>query len=208
VNELCVTGGEPLLLPDIGDQLRVCTDRLPTTVLTNGSLLRGERLAALTRLPRDRFTVQVSVDSATPERHDRHRGRGSHARALAGARAALAAGLRVRLAATLAGEDRGEEAGLHALADELGIPPADRVIRRLARQGEAEQGLVLTRRTLLPEVCVTADGVYWHPVGATDPAMRVSARPFPLAAAIGRVREEFAAHRRRQGDLAMDFPCA
>ncbi len=45
----------------------------------------------------------------------------------------------------------------------------------------ANAGLVMSRASLLPEVCVTAEGVWWHPVAATDPAMQVSNdwRPWP-----------------------------
>jgi uncharacterized radical SAM superfamily Fe-S cluster-containing enzyme len=39
VGEIFVTGGEPFLLPDIGDILASCTTAAPTTVLTNGMLL-------------------------------------------------------------------------------------------------------------------------------------------------------------------------
>src|ERR1700756_412656 len=65
VNEIFVTGGEPFLLPDIGDILSACAATAPTTVLTNGMLLVGRRLEILRALPRDHLTLQISLDSPT-----------------------------------------------------------------------------------------------------------------------------------------------
>src|SRR6202011_3276956 len=81
VGEIFVTGGEPFLLADIGEILAACAAAAPTTVLTNGMLFAGRRLEALRSLSRDRVTLQISLDSPTPERHDRHRGKGTWARA-------------------------------------------------------------------------------------------------------------------------------
>ncbi|HEY6424923.1 MAG TPA: radical SAM protein, partial [Pseudonocardiaceae bacterium] len=101
VSELLLTGGEPFLLPDLDEVVAACTAALPTTLLTNGMLWHGRRLARLQRMDRNRLVLQVSLDSATPELHDRHRGAGSWARAVAGIRIAQSAGFRVRVAATL-----------------------------------------------------------------------------------------------------------
>src|SRR3712207_9393797 len=67
---------------------------------------------------------------------------------------------------------------------------ADQLVRPLAQRGFAETGVVLTVETLLPEVTVTADGVYWHPVAADHPDQLVSTELFPLAAAIDERSEE------------------
>ena len=83
LQQLFVTGGEPFLLPDIAPILRSCAEAAPTTVLTNGMLLRGGRLDALRALPRDRLALQISLDSPSPEQHDRHRGTGTWQRAWA-----------------------------------------------------------------------------------------------------------------------------
>src|ERR1043165_8028242 len=100
VSEIFVTGGEPFLLPDIGEILTACAAAAPTTVLTNGMLFAGRRLETLRSLPRDRITFQISLDSPTPERHDLHRGAGTWMRAWKGIQRARAEGFRVRLAAT------------------------------------------------------------------------------------------------------------
>src|SRR5262252_473323 len=102
VGEIFVIGGEPFLLEDIGEILTACAAAAPTTVLTNGMLFAGRRLKTLLSLPRDRVTLQISLDSPTPGRHDRHRGTGTWARARKGIERARSEGFRVRLAATVA----------------------------------------------------------------------------------------------------------
>ena len=75
VEQLFLTGGEPLLLPDIAEMALACALAAPTTVLTNGMLFAGRRREDLARMPRDRIVLQISLDSATPVLHDLHRGR-------------------------------------------------------------------------------------------------------------------------------------
>ncbi|HET6771385.1 MAG TPA: radical SAM protein [Actinomycetota bacterium] len=207
VRELWITGGEPFIRPDIAEVLDACARRLPTTVLTNGMLLPGPRLAALSEFSRDTLAFQVSLDSPDRELHDRHRGVGSWDRAVAGIRTLRGAGFRVRVAATLGYEDQATEASFHRFLDGLGIPAAERLVRRIAKRGFAEDGVVLTPQSLVPEVTVTADGVYWHPVGADDEDMLVTTLVLPLEEAIALVRERFVATRRRQDALARIFAC-
>jgi hypothetical protein len=66
----------------------------------------------------------------------------------------------------------------------------------------------VSRASLLPEVCITAEGVWWHPVAATDPAMEVSDHWSPLASTIEKVRDEYRSHRISGDVLASTFPCA
>src|SRR5580765_6733713 len=101
VKEIFVTGGEPFLLEDIGDILLSCAAAAPTTVLTNGMLFAGRRIESLRALPRNRVVLQISLDSATRELHDLHRGPGTWARAREGIQRVRAHGFRVRLAATV-----------------------------------------------------------------------------------------------------------
>lgn len=78
VGEIFVTGGEPFLLKDIGDILTACAAAVPTTVLTNGMLFVGRRLETLRALPRDRLTLQVSLDSARRPSAPRSPSRSGH----------------------------------------------------------------------------------------------------------------------------------
>ena len=208
VAELFITGGEPFMLIDLDERLRVATAMFPTTVLTNAMVWQGERRRRLELLPRDGLTLQVSLDSATPELHDRHRGSGSFERALAGLRLAMNLGFRVRVAATLGIDAGGAADELERLFDELGLESDQRVVRRVAKQGAANAGLAVSRASLIPEVCVTAEGVWWHPVAAIDPAMKVSDRWSPLDRSIEAIRDEYRHHRVKGDVLASTFPCA
>jgi pyruvate-formate lyase-activating enzyme len=206
VKEIFVTGGEPFLLADVAEILAACATAAPTTVLTNGMLLAGARLARLGALPRERLTLQISLDSPTPERHDGHRGKGTWARAWQGIERARTEGFRVRLAATVSSDSEAEE--FRCFLDERQIADEDRVIRRIALRGFAEEGIALARADLVPEVTITAEGVYWHPVGAEDADLLVTPDIFPLAeafAAVNRAVERETAHGRR---LATIFNCA
>ncbi|GAB3651152.1 radical SAM protein [Glycomyces tarimensis] len=210
VTEVFLTGGEPFMLPDLDQIVRACVWRAPTTLLTNGMLLRGRRLEMLRAMPREDFALQISLDSATPELHDRHRGSGTWQRALDGIRTALAEGFRVRVAATVAGGESGaaEAEAFHTLLDEVGIERDDQVIRPIARRGYAEDGLALTVESLIPEITVTAEGVFWHPVGADHDDQLVTRELFPLGAAIDEVRRRFAEYRRETDAAAQRFTCA
>ena len=206
VKEIFVTGGEPFLLKDIGDILAACTIAAPTVVLTNGMLLVGWRLEALHSLPRDRLTLQISLDSPTPERHDQHRGKGTWMSAWKGIQSAREEGFRVRLAATVSTDEEADEC--RRFLDSHQIGEEDRVIRRIALRGFASDGVALARADLVPEVTITAEGVYWHPVGATDPDLLVTPDIFPLAEAFAAVRRAFDRESEHRNRLATIFNCA
>jgi pyruvate-formate lyase-activating enzyme len=206
VKEIFVTGGEPFLLEDIGEILAACASAAPTTVLTNGMLFAGRRIESLRSLPRDRMVLQISLDSPTPERHDAHRGQGTWARARDGIQRARAQGFRVRLAATVSTDAEAEEFRQFLEGEE--IATEDRVIRRIALRGSASDGIALSRTDLLPEVTITADGVYWHPVGAEDVDLLVTRDIFPLAESFAAVRRAFEREGEHSNKLARIFNCA
>jgi len=208
VREVYLTGGEPFLLPDIGRIVADCVARLPTTLLTNGMLFRGPGLRALKAMPRERFALQISLDSPTPDLHDSHRGAGSWARAVTGIRTAVSEGFRVRVAATIGAYQGGSLAELHDFLDGLGIAPVDHVIRPVAQQGVANTGVQLSRESLVPEVTVTADGVYWHPVAATDDQALVTTQIEPLGPALSEVYRLFTEQWAAAETSAALFPCA
>jgi sulfatase maturation enzyme AslB (radical SAM superfamily) len=207
-NEIFLTGGEPFLLPDIDRIVRDCTRRLPTVLLTNGMLFRGARLSTLLAMPRDQFALQISLDSATPHLHDAHRGRGSWARAVSGIEVALAAGFRVRVAATIAESRLDSVIALRAFLDRLGIQRADQIIRPVAKQGAAISGVQLRRESLLPEITVTADGVYWHPVAASDERALVSREIEPLRRALDEIYRQYCHQWAHTQSTVRLFPCA
>ena len=206
VKEIFVTGGEPFLLEDIGDILVSCAAAAPTTVLTNGMLFVGRRIESLRALPRDRIVLQISLDSATPGLHDLHRGPGTWARTREGIQRARAYGFRVRLAATVSTDAEAEE--FRQFLDEQKTAAEDRVIRRIALRGSAAEGVALGRADLVPEVTITADGVYWHPVGAEDADLLVTRDIFPLSESFAAVRRAFDREGEHANKLARIFNCA
>jgi uncharacterized radical SAM superfamily Fe-S cluster-containing enzyme len=206
VKEIFVTGGEPFLLEDIGEILASCAAAAPTTVLTNGMLFAGRRAETLRALPRDRVVLQISLDSPTPDRHDLHRGPGTWARAREGIERARSLGFRVRLAATVSTD--AEAAEFRQFLDEEKVAAEDRVIRGIALRGAASEGVAVARADLVPEVTITAEGVYWHPVGAEDADLLVTRDIFPLSEAFAAVRRAFDREGKHANKLARIFNCA
>lgn len=190
-----VTGGEPTLRPDLAELIAYVTDRLPLTLLTNAMLLRGprwERIRPLIDAGRP-IAFQVSLDSATPERHDAHRGRGAHAGALRGIRTLVDAGARVRLAASLPEAALDEIPHLHRLADEFGIRPDDRIFRPIALRGAASEGEPIRPQDVAPELTCDAEGWFWHPL-SNDADMRLDLpADASMTAALAAVRERLEA---------------
>jgi MoaA/NifB/PqqE/SkfB family radical SAM enzyme len=206
VKEIFVTGGEPFLLEDIGDILLACAAAAPTTVLTNGMLFAGRRTEILQALPRDRIVLQISLDSPTPKLHDLHRGPGTWERTREGIQRARARGFRVRLAATVSTDAEAEV--FRQFLEEEKIAAEDRVIRRIALRGSASEGIAVSRADLVPEVTITADGVYWHPVGAEDADLQVTRDIFPLSESFAAVRRAFDREGEHAHKLARIFNCA
>lgn len=206
IQEIFVTGGEPFLLENITDILAACAFAAPTTVLTNGMLFAGRRIESLQTLPRDRVILQISLDSPTPERHDLHRGAGTWARTREGIQHAREQGFRVRLAATVSSDAGAEE--FRQFLDAEQVAEEDRVIRRIALRGTAKEGVALTRSDLVPEITITTEGVYWHPVGAEDADLFVTPDIFPLADSFAAVRRAFEKENEHSDRLAKIFNCA
>jgi pyruvate-formate lyase-activating enzyme len=206
VKEIFVTGGEPFLLEDIGEILLACASAAPTTVLTNAMLFTGRRTESLKLLPRDRIVLQISLDSPTPDRHDLHRGPGTWARTREGIQRARELGFRVRLAATVSNDAEADE--FRRFLDDEKIAEEDRVIRRIAMRGAASEGVAVSRTDLVPEVTITVEGVYWHPVGAEDNDLLVTRSIFPLAESFAAVRRAFEREREHANKLAKIFNCA
>jgi hypothetical protein len=206
VKEIFVTGGEPFLLEDISEILLACAAVAPTTVLTNGMLFAGRRAETLQALPRDRVVLQISLDSPTPELHDLHRGSGTWARTREGIRRARVDGFRVRLAATVSSDSEAE--AFRQFLDEEKVAAPDRLIRRIALRGSAINGIAVSRADIVPEITITADGVYWHPVGAEDADLLITRDIFPLSESFAAVRRAFEREREHAGKLAKIFNCA
>ena len=183
------TGGEPFILNDIYDMLAYASARVPTTVLTNGMILRHSRLDRLCAINHANLQVQVSLDGARPEQHDAYRGAGSWAKTVEGIRLLQERGFHVRLSTTETPVNSPYLEEVCEFHRGLGIPDEDHFIRPLAKRGYSREGLELGMANLLPEVTVNIDGVYWHPL-STDADMQISRKIFPLADSVERIQRQ------------------
>lgn len=205
--EVYLTGGEPFMHPELAELVEAARG-MSRTILTNAMILgRGRRRERLESLDRD-VALQVSLDSATPPLHDAQRGQGSWARAMEGIELAQSLGFRVRVAATLYKEDVSGVAALHGRLDEMGVAAEDRLIRPVAQEGFAADGLHVSIDTLAPEPTITADGAWWHPVAITNPHLRVLDTPLPLSEVFGVVADTMAAQSAAERSGRTVFRCA
>ena len=102
----------------------------------------------------------------------------------------------------------GHLSAFHDFLDDLGIARDDQVVRRIAHEGVAVAGVVLTRASLVPEIRVTAEGVYWHPAAVTDEDALVTRRIEPLTPALDEISRAFADQWAHAASAAQLFPCA
>jgi MoaA/NifB/PqqE/SkfB family radical SAM enzyme len=211
--ELYVTGGEPFVEAQIVDMLEYASDRLPTIVLTNAMLFTGgRRREELARLAgREGLVLQTSLDGARAATHDRFRGAGSWAKAMAGIEVGRSLGLPMRAAMTATEANAGEVGDLRALLARVGIEGDDFAVRPLVKRGFADDGLDVSDGVMVPELTITADGAHWHPVGGdldSSPDLVVARGEVTLAEAKRRVVERFLRLRQRDGSLPEALQCA
>ncbi len=190
IGELFLTGGEPLLLPDIGERLTYAATRLPTTLLTNGMLLRGRRLEELAPLRNEAFTLQISLDGHVAEIHDAYRGVGSWRSTVDAIERLLNLGFHVTIGATETRANAEHVSELRAFARSLGVAEDGFFLRPLTKRGLSHEGIELRIDDLAPELTVTAEGVFWHPQSAGE-AMLLAREIFPLRDALALMRANF-----------------
>lgn len=125
---LSITGGEPFYAPLSGTTLGLARLALPLglnlRVSTNGIFLTPAMCAELAALAPDRAQIllQVSLDGASAETHDSQRqSPGAFLAAVAGIRASLDAGLRVRVRYTLSQQNLHELGPCLELCRDLGV---------------------------------------------------------------------------------------
>ncbi len=118
-----ITGGEPLLRPDIGLILAKLTEyRLPTHIETNAMLVTDDivQLADQARQVGSVLDFAVSLDGGTAEAHDWCRGRGGFVGTVAGLRRLSEAGLTFDIQCVVTRRNWSTLPQLAALASELG----------------------------------------------------------------------------------------
>lgn len=178
-----ISGGEPLLLRELGELANMLTARgLAVSVTTNGWHLerRAEGLVGVVD------ALRISLDGPDASTHDRWRGRGSFRRAVAGIRAAVALGIPTQLQTVLMASTRGSAQRMVDLAAELGthgvtflqmlpigegavLAPAEPLTDEEAQQVIAGLDLSLgvavrlrTRRSAGGFTVIRADGRVWR----------------------------------------------
>lgn len=188
---LYFTGGEPFILEDIYEKLEYSSSRFNTTVLTNAMLFRGKRLQRLRAIANENLSIQVSLDGARPDIHDAYRGKGTWGKTVEGIRWLKSDGFHVCISTTETPANSSHLDELRDFVRDLGISAEDHFVRPLAKRGFSEQGLEVGVENLMPEVTVSADGVYWHPlVSPSDGDMLVSRQVFPLAKAVECIKQQ------------------
>lgn len=152
VQRVFFTGGEPLARPDIK---RLCSHvivnhRRELVMLTNGTLLKGDRLTELAGLSPSAQQVssldelnpgvrlQISLDGSTAEINDPIRGNGSYTRIVDGLAAAVSAGLQPTLTTTILRHNLDDLEQLIHLASNLGITNVHLLLPH--RRGRIKQG--------------------------------------------------------------------
>lgn len=203
---LFLTGGEPLVLDEIYDMIAYAGERMPTTLLTNAMLVRGRRLEQLRAVASENLTVQVSLDGPDAASHDAYRGQGTWTKTVAGIQTLLEHGFHVTLSTTETPVNSDRLAELHVFRRRLGIADEDHFIRPLARRGFAKEGIEVGMYNLVPELTVTSDGIYWHPlISPRSSDMRVCADIFPLSAAVDAVQAKLAQPSGTDSDGRTEF---
>jgi AdoMet-dependent heme synthase len=187
--EAYFTGGEPFLHPQILELLAHALERLPTTVLTNGTLIGervADRLAELAARTRYSLEVRVSLDDPHRELNDRVRGRGAFDRALGAIARLHRRGLPAILTATDLGTSEGDLYDrLRRLLAEAGVAkprikllplfPLGRASNGAAAPDATEvEGFDLGRLQCADSRTVTADGIYACPILAGLPQARLA----------------------------------
>jgi MoaA/NifB/PqqE/SkfB family radical SAM enzyme len=198
------TGGEPFILEEMDEILAYASERMKTSVLTNGMLLRSKRLEKIRLIRNDNLIVQVSLDGSRPEQHDPYRGSGSWAKTVEGLQNLLEQRFRVHLSTTETPVNSAHLTEICAFHQSLGILEEDHFIRPIAKRGFSQEGLEIRKETLQPEVTVNWEGVYWHPI-STNPDMKVSSTIFPLAEAVSQIQVEVDAIRQASQEGLNEF---
>lgn len=115
-----LTGGEPLLRPDIFDIARYGTDKgLRMVMAPNGTLVNDENAAKMASSGIQR--ISISLDGADRDRHDRFRGvPGAFDAALNGIQAAKQAGIEFQINTTISKLNYDQIPAILKLAEDLG----------------------------------------------------------------------------------------
>lgn len=113
-----LTGGEPTLRKDLPEIIRACApSKMVVSMVTNAGLLTKNKLKELKKAGLN--TIQISLDSASPEVHDKLRGmQGSYDQVMQAAEWAKELGLNLCFSTVLSSE---KESGMEAMYSLLDV---------------------------------------------------------------------------------------
>ncbi|MCP4663116.1 MAG: radical SAM protein, partial [bacterium] len=116
---VALSGGEPLVRLDLPEILDYAAGKAHVILTTNGTLITGEIAAQLARVD---ATIEISIDGACAEIHDRIRGKGAFAAALRGIEHLAAAGIArsITFTTTITKANVDDLDGVIALAERVG----------------------------------------------------------------------------------------
>lgn len=112
------SGGEPFLHPGFMDILAWAGERMVIEINSNGRYISEQVSSRLAELPIK--SVQISLDSAESDHHDRLRGRGSHAYAVSAITRLVEAGVPTVASAVVTSANRGQLSALREFVHSLG----------------------------------------------------------------------------------------
>ena len=120
-SSITLSGGEPLLHPDIKNILVYAARRLEIRLLTNGTLLDSEWAEFLADLD---ISVQLSLDGSSSDIHDSIRGDGSFKKTLDALNYLQRAGLnkKINFSTTITSQNIDDLPAIITLAEELKVP--------------------------------------------------------------------------------------
>jgi SynChlorMet cassette radical SAM/SPASM protein ScmE len=104
VRDVCLSGGEVFLRPDLWELIDALTDcRMRYSLLTNGTLVTEDTLAQFEAGKRRQrlSSIQISIDGSCADVHDRSRGQGSFKNAIRGLRLLKDAGFPITVRVTI-----------------------------------------------------------------------------------------------------------
>lgn len=123
VDRFYFTGGEPLVRRDffkLAEYVRKGKGK-ELIVLTNGTLLHGERLERLKRLNPEKLKLQVSLDGSSPQVNDPIRGEGSFRRIVEGIENAVSIGFVPTVTTAVSTQNLEDLGDIAELLSQLGV---------------------------------------------------------------------------------------
>ena len=96
------------------------------------------------------------------------RGAGSWAKAVEGIETLIQLGFEVGISTTETEANACSRARMPEFVESIGIPRERQFFRPLAKRGFSEMGTDVSPRSLEPELTVSVDGVFWHPLACED----------------------------------------